>query len=102
MKHPGKDIFRDKKEKERLLKDKIQREKLIERMKNDLTSLKKKKVELVKQAKQDQKKFAKLKQEKDKEIKEWVYISDARTFHITWTPVKPVRDRQTVARWSQK
>ena len=43
-------------------------------MKNDLTSLKKKKVELVKQAKQDQKKFAKLKQEKDKEIKDWVYI----------------------------
>ena len=41
-------------------------------MKNDLTSLKKKKVELVKQAKQDQKKFAKLKQEKDKEIKERV------------------------------
>ena len=102
MKHPGNDIFRDKKEKERLLKDKIQREKLIERMKNDLTSLKKKKVELVKQAKQDQKKFAKLKQEKDKEIKEWVYISDARTFHITWTPVKPVRGRQVVAKIKPK
>jgi len=57
-------VFRDKIDKERLVKEKREKEKFIERMKKELAELKRRKVELLKKAKQDQKKYSDLRQAK--------------------------------------
>lgn len=49
-------MTKDRNEKERLIREKSQREKQMERMRAELEQLKKKKVDLVKQAKENQKK----------------------------------------------
>ena len=51
-------------EKERLVKEKIEKQKFIDKMKKDLQELKERKVQVIRKAKQDQKKFDKVRQEK--------------------------------------
>ena len=57
-------LKKTKVEKERLAKDKREKEQFIEKMKSELETLKRKKVELVKKAQADQKKFNKIRLEK--------------------------------------
>ena len=59
-------------EKEKLLQEKSQREKQMERMRSALEQLKKKKVDLVKKAREDQKRFTNYKKDKESQIKTMV------------------------------
>ena len=59
-------------EKEKLLQEKSQREKQMERMRSELEQLKKKKVDLVKKAREDQKRFTNYKKDKKSQIKTMV------------------------------